>query len=228
MQSLEHAPFSLVGVIIGRGQGSRVVSFSREHGSSGGTIVPAHGTAAGRWLQLLQLDDIERDIVLMLVRDNCEAPLLDALNDAFRFAERNTGIAFSLPVSHALGTLRLQFDTKSSCPPSADGEYAYAAIFTIVDHARYEDAIDILRAAGAPGGTYIHAFGVPDPARLIFNVPAATEKVMLLSIAPRNKAAGLVSALAEGLSVEEPQQGLVYTVPVQHVRGIAVQSEDMR
>lgn len=220
------APFSLIAVIVQRGLGSKVVTFSKDHGSSGGTIIQAHGTASSRWLKALRLDDISRDLVLMLVRDNCEEPLLDALSDFLRLGESNTGIAFALPVSHVLGTKNLSFDEEETCPPpEGDADRSYHALFAIVKQTDAEDAIEVIRSTGAPGASYINAFGSADMSRLIFNMPSFTEKAIVVMIAEAEKAREITTILSREMKIDQPGSGIIFTVPVHHVRGIAQEGE---
>lgn len=226
MDTPEIAPFSLIAVIVQRGIGSKVVSFSKDHGSSGGTIIHAYGTASSRWLKALRLDNISRDLVLMLVRDNCEEKLLDALSDYLHLGDSNTGIAFSLPVSHVLGTKKLSFDTEVTCtPPDTDEAVDYYAVFSIVRDLDREDAVEKIRSTGAPGGTYIDAFGSADMSRLIFNMPSFSEKSIIVTIASHAKAREITEVLSRFLKIDEPGNGIIFAVPVHRVRGIAKEGE---
>lgn len=219
----EPAPFSLVITIVARGQGQRIMNTALKHGgSTGGTIVPAHGTAHQRWLQRLRLDDIRREMVMMLVRDRDEVPLMNHLAEVFHFGSANAGICFSLPVSHALGAQHVRFDgpsTHDSPQEEKSTEPPYLALFAIVDQRDREAATSLIQDAGAPGATYLNAFGSANLTTLIFDVPSIDEKSLLLVVARQAVARAVVEALTDGLQMHETGRGIVYAMPVHHVRG---------
>lgn len=224
MHDFVQAPFSLITVIVKRGQGQQIVDFARHHGSTGGTILPAHGTANRRWLKRLRLDDIRRDVVILLVRSHDEGLLVTELETAFNFNEANSAFCFSMPVSHALGTSHVQFDEIAAFDLEEDARYL--AMITIVEERDLEDALDLIRNAGAPGATYIKAFGSANLSKMIFNVPAFDEKALILAVATKAKATAVADALTHGLDILAPGKGLLYTVPVIHVRGMANETEE--
>jgi nitrogen regulatory protein PII len=224
------APYSLICTIVPHGQGSQVVRLSHKLGASGGTIIAAHGTAGKRWLKLFHLDDIRRDLVMTVVSDDCASSLLDGLEETMRFREKNTGIAFSLPVSHLIGTDHLPFDVdKSGCSDTlSDGEVLYHALFIIVAEEEMDDVVDRIRELGAPGASTIASFGSADKTNLVFDIPLAPKKTSILVVADTKKSQEIASDLGRTFDLNHPGKGILFAVPVSGVRGLNRPQENER
>ena len=60
------AELELVYVIVDLGLGSKVVQTAKKHGISGGTVLLGRGTLKSRLLNLLGINDVRKEIVMML------------------------------------------------------------------------------------------------------------------------------------------------------------------
>jgi nitrogen regulatory protein P-II 1 len=82
----------------------RVVDSAKEVGATGATIIPASGTGAHEAKTFFGLSlDIRTDVVIFLVNDEMVEPVLSAIEEAGRFNEPGTGIAFVLAVEQTAG-----------------------------------------------------------------------------------------------------------------------------
>lgn len=91
----------------------KVVDAAKEAGATGATIIDAAGTGAREAKTFFGLSlDIRTEVVLLLVKEDIVAPVLDAIRHAGQFHEPGTGIAFVLAVEGAIG-----FESQQVKPP---------------------------------------------------------------------------------------------------------------
>lgn len=81
-----------------------LIDVMKKEGATGATIVPARGTGIHEAKSFfgLSIED-QTDIVLFLVEEHVVERLLSVIETACKFNEPGTGIAFVIPIEHALG-----------------------------------------------------------------------------------------------------------------------------
>ena len=85
--------------IVDRGRGSAVAQVYQKHQVAVQLITHGHGTASSKIMDILGLDEPEKDIVLSLVPGALSADIFRALESELHFARPGAGIAFSLALS---------------------------------------------------------------------------------------------------------------------------------
>lgn len=91
-----------------------VVDSAKEAGATGATIIPASGTGAHEAKTFFGLSlDVRTDVVLFLVGQELVEPVLSAIQEAGRFDEPGTGIAFVFAVEQMVGFESQQSRNKS-------------------------------------------------------------------------------------------------------------------
>ncbi|MDH3492044.1 MAG: P-II family nitrogen regulator [Acidobacteriota bacterium] len=82
----------------------KLVDTMKEKGATGATITPARGTGVneGKTFFGLTVED-QTDIVTFLVEEHMVLKLLDTIKTQCKFGEPGTGIAFVIPIEHAIG-----------------------------------------------------------------------------------------------------------------------------
>ena len=82
----------------------KVVDSAKKAGATGATIIPASGTGLSEAKTFFGLClDIRTDVVLFIVEEEMVEPVLTAIQEAGRFSEPGTGIAFVLSVEQTAG-----------------------------------------------------------------------------------------------------------------------------
>jgi nitrogen regulatory protein P-II 1 len=81
-----------------------VVDAMKEAGATGATIVPARGTGIheAKTFFGLSIED-QTDILVFLVEEHVVENLMNVLQEAGKFDEPGTGIAFVMPIDHIAG-----------------------------------------------------------------------------------------------------------------------------
>lgn len=216
---IEVADIELITIIVNYGIGSKILKSAKTHGIHGGTITLARGTASSHILDFLGLSDIRKEIVYMITDKETAAKALEELNHEFKFCKPNHGIAYTTTICSTIGS-RL---CKNGNVDDERGEESimYQVITVIVDKGKAEDVIEAARKAGSKGGTIINArgAGLHETSKL-FSMDIEPEKEIVLILTETETTDGILSAIREGLHIEEPGKGLVFVQNVNQTYGL--------
>ncbi len=185
---------NLMIAIVNQKQTKRFVSIAKAAGSTGGTVIPARGTATNNLLRILGLGDTSKDIVLMVL----DRELSDKIVSNVREDGRIQGVAALLG------------STKE------DGMTTKWKMITIIVNTGYaDDIMDAARKAGASGGTVTHArgTGTAEDAKFL-GVPIVPEKEMIMILCANDQTDNIVSAISSLKCLDEPGIGIIYTQDV--------------
>lgn len=96
--------FKLIVVMVRTDLTDAIVDLAKEVGATGATIVPARGTGSreAKTFFGLTLED-QRDVILFLLEESLNAPVMKAVHKAGRFDQPGTGVAFVLDVDSVMG-----------------------------------------------------------------------------------------------------------------------------
>ncbi len=88
----------------------RIVDAAKGSGATGATIIPARGTGIHEAKTFFGLSlEAQTDIIMFLVEEHLVAEIMNAIKETGEFHKPGTGIAFVIPVEHAVG-LESQID----------------------------------------------------------------------------------------------------------------------
>ena len=209
----------LICCVVNSGQGSKVLKIARKAGLRGGTIFIGYGTVRNKLLELLDLDDVRKEIVLMAAGREASKAAAEAIAKGMAFRKPNHGIAFTLPLSNLIGSLGNEYDKDSEDKVVTDT--VYNAIFTVVDRGRGQDAVDAAKAAGARGATIIHARGSGiHETGMLFAMQIEPEKDLVMILAKDDIHEDIIASIRERLHIDEPGKGIIFTVGVSEAYGL--------
>lgn len=216
---IELEKIELLCIIVNVGVGNKVLHAAKEHGVTGGTIFLGRGTINNSLLKFLALDDIRKEIVLLIVDKSVEESLMADLNKQFKFEKPNHGIAFTTSISKVLG---VSVYSKESYVEIKDGEYhMYHSITVIVDKGKAEQVIDAATLAGSRGGTIINArgSGIHETSKF-FSMEIVPEKEIVLILSQADQTDAIAEAIRKELNIDEPGKGLIYIQEVNKTYGL--------
>lgn len=190
---------NLLIAIVNRGHAERFFAIARKEGASGGTIIPAKGTASNSILAALGLGDTSKEIVLILLDDKLAHNILNAV----RKEDKIQGVVA------LLGEEENNMDNK------------WKMITVIVNTGYADDIMDAARKAGATGGTVTHARGTGTAEDAHFlGVTIVPEKEMIMILAESEKAQAIVDAISSLKCLDEPGIGIIYTQDVKEFKNL--------
>ncbi|SMC88818.1 P-II family nitrogen regulator [Papillibacter cinnamivorans] len=218
MDKCESHAADLLCVIVGCGQGSRVLHIAKKCGVAGGTVFLGMGTVRGRLLELLSLCDARKEIVLMAAPPSVAENAFETLGSELKLKKHNHGIAFVLPLNRVIGA-RSCGDADKNVRKENDA--MYQAITVIVDKGKAEEVIAAAEKAGSAGGTVINArgAGVHETGRL-FSMEIEPEKEIVLILSRAELAEAIVSSVRSGLRIDEPGRGIIFVQDVAKTCGL--------
>jgi len=210
--------FELIYVIVNLGLGSKALKIAKKCGVTGGTFFLGTGTIKNRFLELLDLYEVRKEIVLMIAEKTVADNALEELDRSFNFKKPNHGIAFSIAVKDIFG---LSFKDQQLKESRGVENIMYNVIFTVVDRGKAETVIEVANGAGSRGGTIIHArgSGVHDTAKL-FNMEIEPEKEVVLILSEQNLTEKIASSIKEKMEIDEPGNGIIFIQDVNKTYGL--------
>lgn len=218
---LENKKYKLFCIIVDFGKGTKVLRESKKMGVTGGTFLLGTGTVRSNILKLLGLDEIRKEILLMVIEENLEEILHEELTKIFHLDKPNHGIAFSMPVANVVGLHHSEYIPK----PEKEGEDSmkYDAIFTIVDRGLADDVMEAAREAGATGGTVLHGrgSGIHEKEKL-FSMEIEPEKDIVLILSTKDKTDNIVNLIRKRLNIDKPGAGILFVLDVSKTSGLAI------
>lgn len=209
----------LLFLIVDDTMGSEVLRISKKNGITGGTVFYGHGTINNNRLKFFGLDNIRKEIVLMVMDELDAERMMDVFTEKLKLKKPNHGIAFRLPVLNFLGRRHSTYD--QNVESREDESSMYKAIFTIVERGQADAVIDAAVAAGSQGGTIINArgSGIHETSK-IFGIEIEPEKEIILILADNEKIDSIVASISNELKIEKPGHGILFTMDVSEARGL--------
>lgn len=217
MNSSLNGAYSLLTVIINRSKAQRVLQFAKTIGIKRYTSLIGRGTVPNAILQMLELGDINKEIILFVVPSVDEKKLLDAFNTKFSFDKRNTGIIFSVSLSECLG---ITHKAPVHSVVETQSTSGIVGIFTVVDKGVGEEIIAISHADACFGGTILPAHGSADHSYKIFDLAVQAEKETVLMLVPAGKVASLKDKLISNHNFKKANSGIFFTFDVNAFYGL--------
>lgn len=211
--------FELICIIVNFGHGSKIIRYAKQYGIKGGTIFLGKGTVKSSILQLLELNEIRKEIVLMAADRSTAYTVMEELNKKFDFKKPNHGIAFSTSIINILGTRNCT--CKDNQESRGVKNLMYNIIFVIVDKGKAESAIEAATKAGSKGGTIINArgSGVHETSKL-FSMEIEPEKEIVLIISENHLTESIASSIRDQLEMDKPGNGIIFIQDVNKTYGL--------
>lgn len=213
--------FELLCVIINFGAASKVIKHAKQYGVTGGTIFLGRGTIRNPIWEFLGLNEVRREIVLMVAEKDTAYTALEELDKKFKFDKPNHGIAISTSVLDILGAkclLRRDHDFEES----REVENAmYNLIITVVDRGKGEFVVEAANKAGSRGATIVNArgSGIHETNKL-FDMEIEPEKEVVLIISQNNLTDPIVSSIRDNLKIDKSGNGIIFIQNINKAYGL--------
>ncbi|AOY76748.1 P-II family nitrogen regulator [Clostridium formicaceticum] len=219
--SSDSTGFELLCVIINFGTASKIIKHAKQYGVTGGTIFLGKGTIKNPIWEFLGLNEVRREIVLMVSKKDTAYTALEELNKKFKFDKPHHGIAFSTSVLNILGAkclARRDHDFKES---RGVENPMYNLIITVVDRGKGEIVVEAANKADSRGATIVNArgSGIHETSKL-FDMEIEPEKEVVLIISQNHLTEGIVSSIRENLKIDEPGNGIIFIQDINKTYGL--------
>lgn len=216
--------------IVDRGKGEAVVKLLQQEDVKFHNIMLGNGTAHKGILSLLGLKDTAKDVVLSFVRSGVAQRAIQLLSHALEMDLPGRGIAFTIPVGSIGGMQTMQYLMGNEKPlvseegtSSMQQEQPKNDLILAIVNRGYTDAVmDAALPAGARGGTVVHARGAgAEETEQFFGITIQPEKEIVIILAEHEKKIPIMQAIVRGAGLATEGKGIVFSLPVDHVMGVA-------
>ncbi len=206
-------------VVINYNNGSKVLKEAKKIGLTGGTIFLGKGTVRNRILEILGLEEVKKEIVIMISKSELEEEIHDRIVERFNMKKPNKGIIFSMPVKRVLGVRNLK--SSKEFLETGGNNMNYEAIFIIVDRGSGQEVVDVAKESGARGATIINARGSGIHEKdMFFSMPIEPEKEIVMMIVKKEKSENIIETIDKSMKINEPGKGIMFVMDVSKVSGL--------
>ncbi len=186
-------------------------------------ITHGHGSATSDILDYLGIGETKKGVIVSVTTTKTARSVLSKLSSELNFSKPGTGIAFTIPLlsaSNFLSSMCVKSEIESG---EVDNMYGceYELIMTIVTKGNFGDVMDAAKAAGATGGTLVHARGLgTEEAARFLGITIQPEKDLVMIIAPKKDKQAIMEAIMKKVGLATEGKGISFSLPVDSAVGI--------
>lgn len=189
------------------------------------TVLTIHGrgTANTEHLALYGLQATSKSVLVSFALPEQVRLIEQASKIRFYIDVPGHGILMTVPIKSVGGGKTLAYLTNQAEPgPSVpDFHFDHELILVILNEGYTDDVMNTARAAGARGGTILHAKGTGSKAaQTFFGVSLASEREILMIVAPSADKTAIMKAIARDQGPATPSGAVAFSVPVSSVTGL--------
>lgn len=208
-------------------RGEAMNTLYRAAGLRGILSMPGRGTATSEHLAIYGLDATEKYVISGVGNgDEAEGLIKSAKRKLFIDIPGN-GVMLTVPLKSVAGGKTLAYLTdeqKLGGAPRMDFEHEL--IIVILNEGYSDFVMDAARAAGAGGGTVLHAKGTGGTrGEKFFSVSLADEKDMIYIIAHRDEKAAIMRSINEQAGPGSRAGAICFSLPISSVAGLRAREE---
>ncbi len=185
------------------------------------------GTAPSEILDILGLGSPDKTVLITMMPTDIAEVMLKRIYMELTFGVPGNGIAFTIPISGASGhMLKMISSIKDGGSTARKDEIIMSEIkriliATVINQGYSEDVMAAARAAGAGGGTVIHARRDGNKESLsIWGFEIQEEKEIVLIVADNETKRDIMQTISEKCGIHTEANGMVVSVPIDGCIGI--------
>lgn len=183
------------------------------------------GTASNDVLDYLGLDNPEKAVAFSVLQETSWIDLKKQLQRKLQIDAPGGGIAFITPLSSIGGTKALNFLLETQDyqkqEESTLKNTTHDLIIVVAEQGYTNLIMDAARAAGAHGGTIIHAKGTGmEAAEKFMGVSLAAEKEIVFIVAKTEEKNAIMQAIMKDAGLDSKAKAIVFSVPVTDTAGL--------
>ena len=232
---MQAASLHMLITVVDRGKGEGVARLLRQEGVLLHYIALGNGTAQKGILSLLGLKDTAKDVVFSFIRSGVARRAMRKLSYALEIDLPGRGIAFTVPVGSICGAQAMHCLMGEEMPAVQEEggstmeqeQIKNALIIAIVNRGYTDLVMEAALPAGARGGTVLHARGAgTEEASQFFGITIQPEKEMVMILVDQEKKIPVMQAITRGAGLNTEGHGIVFSLPVSDVMGVARMMEE--
>ena len=183
------------------------------------------GTATNDILDYLGLDNPEKAVIFSVLQEDSWLETKKQLQKNLQIDAPGGGIAFIIPLSSIGGKKALQFllqkEDYQKQEESTLKNTTHELIIVISEQGYTNLIMDAARAAGAHGGTIIHAKGTGmEAAEKFMGVSLAAEKEIIFIVSKTEGKNAIMQAVIKEAGLESKAKAIAFSLPVTDTAGL--------
>ena len=209
-------------------RGEAMNALFRETGLPMILSAPGRGTAKNEHLAVYGLDETPKTVTTSVASAQEAAQLVKAAKRKLFLDIPGNGILLTVPLKSVAGGKTLSYltdDLKAGGAPNMNFEHE---LITVILNEGYSDFVmDAARAAGAGGGTVLHAKGTGGTrGEKFFSVSLADEKDMIYIIAHKDEKTAIMRSINEQAGPGTKAGAICFSLPISSVAGLRAREEN--
>ena len=193
-----------------------------------------NGSADSSMLELLGFGENKKSVMLSVLEKKASERIFAAVEEKMNISKPGKGIMFSVPLTGATAFL-VGLTEKMNANDTADekgcepemAEHEFELIITIITKGYFPDVKAAANAAGARGGTLIHALGMGgEEAQKFLGIAIQPEKDLIFNVVRREEKTKIMKAIAEASGINTQGRGIIFSLPVDAAMGLSLPGVD--
>ena len=205
--------------ITDRSRGGEFAAWFQDQGATLVLTALGRGTATTEILDCLGLEASEKAVLLCMLPSR--GGLLRKAAKELWLDVPGRGVMMAVPVSSIGGAAAKDYLLQGEAEDRMEKELTHELIVVIANQGATDRVMDAARAAGATGGTAVHAKGTgTDLVRKFFGVSIASEQEMVFILARSEAKKPIMKAIMAKAGIQSAAQSLVFSLPVGDIAGL--------
>lgn len=198
----------------------KLLSMPDERMSGNKLLFMAEGSAHYLPLKMLGLDKTSKEIALITIDEKDQKDLLFFFDMVLNLSEKNTGIAFTVPMK--------LIGNKSAFAKEGirSEDYPYHLVCVIVDEGKSKECIESAQRVLVRGGTILSARGGGMPKDYYFPLTIEPQKDIVLILVKNQDLEKITFTLTKDLDLEKAANGVLFTLPVNMAVGLPLAEDE--
>lgn len=191
-----------------------------------------NGSADSAMLELLGFGENKKSVMVSVLDIPRSERVFAAVEEKMHISKPGKGIMFSVPLTGATAFLVGLMDSENTNTAQKGrdfemAEHEYELIITIITKGYFPDVKAAANAAGARGGTLIHALGMGgEEAQKFLGISIQPEKDLIFNVVRREEKTRIMKAIAENAGINTQGRGIIFSLPVDAAMGLSLPQLD--
>lgn len=220
-----HAVFTIVDY----SKGSKIAEVYKKEHVPISFATHGNGAADSSILELLGFGENKKSVLLSVLDTASSERLFRALDERMHMSKPGMGVVFSVPLTAATAFL-VELAGQTGNPEKGREEtmaqHEFELIITIITKGYFPDVKAAANAAGARGGTLIHALGMgSEEAQKFLGIAIQAEKDVIFNVVRREDKNRIMKAIADAAGINTQGRGIIFSLPVDAAMGLSFPNE---
>ena len=216
--------------IVDYSRGAAIADIYKEERVPIRLVTHGHGAADSEMLNYLGFGENKKSVMISLLTPERADRIISVAEEKMQLSKPGKGIIFSVPVSSMTSFLAelIDRDDNNNTKISKESElkmsreHQHELIITIITKGFFPEVKAAANAAGARGGTLIHALGLGgEEAQKFLGISIQPEKDIILIVVRREEKNKVMKAIAEAAGINTQGRGIIFSLPVDSAFGLS-------